>query len=384
MFHHTVKRVSGSQNPSVYGGHRKFCVVCNSTSLLFCTISSEGELVTKFSVNSPSHRIIMEFMWHSTDPSIFFTQTNGGIITCHRINRAEKTVEMIGTIDIGENFKSFTLNSDGTMMVVVSDDAETARLYRLRQSEDGAMTFELDGSTGFDEIQITSVEFIRCNIIAYGLSDGSLHIEETGSDGRMIHIVPNLGKILAVRCSPNGNFFAVSAEDDLLIYKVDTKRFDFHLIREFFNDDEDDFYTKGSLEWHASLPLLVGTFVRESSGIYGMTKIMFLSVSDFGVEQLHTQKFERRSLCGIFIHPKLPLAICGYYGATKGEVLVWNFQDAVRFPLEKLLLVRNSLYQRDLPEDVIEQVLRETFGGHLSFQRFKHHCQIPLSASSGE
>jgi hypothetical protein len=45
--------------------------------------------------------------------------------------------------------------------------------------------------------------------------------------------------------------------------------------------------------------------------------------------------------------------------------------------------MRNSLYQRDLPEEVIEQVLRKTFGGHLSFQRFKHYCQIPLSASSG-
>lgn len=317
MFHRDVKRV--------YGGHRNFCVVSDSTSLLFSTISPVFKLVTEFSVNPPSHCLIKDFMWHSTDSFIFFTQTNGGIITCHRINRAEKTVEPIGTIDIGEDFKSFTLNSDGTKMVVVSNDAETARLYNLCQSEDGAMTFELDGSTGFDEIQITSVEFIRGNIIAYGLSDGSLHIEETGRDGQMIHIDLNLGEILAVRCSPNGNFFAVSAEYGLSIYRVNTERFDFCLIGENFN--EDDFHTKGSLEWHDSLPLLVGTFVKKSSGVYGMSKIMFLSVSDLEVEQLHSHTFMNASLCGIFLHPKLPFAICGYYGAIKGEVLEVNFQD---------------------------------------------------------
>lgn len=133
MLNFTLRRVPVLQglDCNVYGRHPKFCVVCkhdNPTSLLFCTISPDGGLVHEFSVNSPSHRIIMGFMWHPTDPSIFFTQTNGGIVTCHRIIEAEKTVEPIGTIDIGENFRSFKLNSTGTMMVVVSDDAETARL----------------------------------------------------------------------------------------------------------------------------------------------------------------------------------------------------------------------------------------------------------------
>ena len=207
-------------------------------------------------------------------------------------------------------------------------------LYRLRQSEDGSMTFELDGSTGFDDIEINAVEFFGDNGIAYGLNDGSIHIEEIGRGGRTANIVPNHGEILAVQFSPDGKFFAVAAEYGISIYEADSERFIFRLIREFFNDDEDDFFTKCSLEWHASLPLLVGTFVKESSGVYGMSKIMFLCVSDFGVEQLHSQTFMNTSLCGIFIHPKLPLAICGYYGATKGEVLEVNFQDAVRFPLE--------------------------------------------------
>jgi len=332
MVIHTLRRVSVFQglDCNVYGGHSKFCVVCerdNSTSLRFYTISPDGNLVHEFSVNSPGHPIT-GFMWHSTDPSIFFTQTNGGIVTCHCIIEAEKTVEPIGTIDIGEDFKSFTLNSDGTKMVVVSNDAETARLYKLCQSEDGSMTFELDGSTGFDEMQITSVEFIGDNIIAYGLNDGSIHIEEIGKGGQIVHIDLNLGEILAIRCSPDANFFAVSAEYGLSIYRVNTERFDFRLIREFFDDDEDDLKrTLGSLEWNASLPLLVGTFVKESSGVYGMSKIMFLSVSDFGVNQLHSHTFMNASLCGIFLHPKLPFAICGYYGAIKGEVLEVNFQD---------------------------------------------------------
>lgn len=384
----TFTQVPGDQRLEyhVYGGHPKFCVVCkrdNPTSLLFCTISPDGVLVHEFSVNSPSPRhLITGFIWHPLDPSIFFTQTNGGIITCHCINDAEKRVEIIGTTDIDDNFITFKLNTTGTNMVVVLDGAETAMLYSLRQSEYGAMTFEFVSSMTFDEIEINAVEFFGDNIIAYGLNDGSIHIDEIGKGGRMTDIVPNLGEILAVRFSPDGKFFAVVAEYGLSIYEADSERFVFGLIGEIFN--EDDFFTKVSLEWHNSLPLLVGTFVREFSGVYGMSKIMFLSVSDFGVNQLHTQTFMNASLCGIFIHPKLPLAICGYYGATKGEVLEFNFQDAIRFPLERLLLMRNSLYQRDLPEEVIEQVLRKTFGGHLSFQRFKHHCQIPLSASSGE
>jgi len=388
----TFRQVPGNQHLEyhVYGGNSKFCAICdreNPTSLLFCTISPDGELVHEFSVNSPGHPIT-GFIWHPLDPSIFFTQTNGGIITCHHIIEAEHNVEIIGTTDIDDNFILFKLNSTGTKMVVVLNCAETAKLYSLRQSEDGSMTFELDGSTGFDEIQITSVEFIRGNgnnIIAYGLINGTIHIDEIGKGGRMTDIVLNHGEILAVRFSPDGNFLAVAAEYGLSIYRVNTERFVFRLIGEFLNDNEDDFFTKVSLEWHNSLQLLAGIFVSEFSGVYGMSKIIFLSVSDFGVNQLHSQIFMNSLLSGIFIHPSLPLAIYGYYGPViKGEILVWNFKDDIRFPLERLLLMRNSLYQRNLPEDVIEHILQETFGKHLSFQRFKHHCQLPppLSASS--
>lgn len=376
MYSVTFISAPGNQhNLIVYGGHSKYCVICshdNPITLTFCTISPTGDLVEEFSVNSPRYPIT-GFMWHPNDPSIFFTQTEGCMLNYHRIIKAEQRVDIIGTTNIGDSIILFKLNSTGTKMVVVLHGAETANIFNLHQSEDGSMNFELVSSSTFDECGIYGIDFFE-DIIAYGLTDGTVHIDCIGED-RIMHVIDqNLGEVLAVQFSPNGKFLAIAAEYGVSIYRFSSERFTFHLIGEFVNDG---ICTKNFLQWHDSLPLLVGTFVRQFSGVYGMTEVMFLGVSDSEINQIHSQIFQHASLCGIFIHPTLPLAICGYYGTTHGEVLVWNFKNSVRFPLERLLLMRNALYKQDLPEDIIEQVLRKTFGSHLSFEKFKHHCSLP-------
>lgn len=378
----TFKPVPGkSENYHIYdSSHQKYCVICkrkNPISLLFYTISEDESLFYEFSSNSPSSRhLITGFMWHPNNPCIFFTHINRITITCHRIIHSEKRVEKIGTADIIDIIFLFALNSTGTKMVIVLDDEETAEFFNLDENEDGTISFVSVSFTIFDECEIKCIDFLDDDIIIYGLTDGTIHIDQNREYRRNTDIIQTNGEIIAVCFSPDGHFFAVAATHGFSIYVFDKERFVFHLLAEFV--DEDYFCSKVSLEWHNSLPLLVYASVKKFAGINGTSKIVFFSITNFGVEQLHFQTINYGSICGIFIHPTLPLAIFSYYGSTKGQVLVWNFQNSVRFPLERLLLMRNFLYQQNLPEDeMIDKILQEVFGRHLSWQRFKHHCRIP-------
>jgi WD40 repeat protein len=379
------KPVPGDPNDDYHiydSSHQKYCVICkrkNPISLLFYTISLDRDLlIHEFSFNSPSPRhLITGFIWHPNNPCIFFTHTNRITITCHRIIHAEKRVENIGTTDIEDVIFLFTPNSTGTKMVIVLDDEETAMLFILDENEDGTISFVCVHFTIFDECEIRCIDFLDDDIIIYGYTDGTIHIEQNREYRRNTDIVQTNGEIVAVCFSPNGHFLAVAATNGFSIYIFDKERFVFHLLAKFV--DKNYFCSKVTLEWHDSLPLLVCAFVKRFAGINGTSKIMSFCVTNFGVEQLHFQKIKYASICGIFIHPILPFAIFSYYGVTKGQVLVWNFQNSVRFPLERLLLMRNFLYQQNLPEDdMIDKILQEVFGMHLSWQRFKHNCRIPV------
>jgi WD40 repeat protein len=370
----------------LYGGSHERYVVIGETrspkSLIFYTISPDRglNLNREFSHNSPSpQHTITGFEWYPKNPSIFFTCTNWRIITCHCIIESEKRVEIIGTIEIEFDTFSFTINSTGTKMAVVLSDGEdqdAVEWFSLSHStEDGTMSFTSVSFTVFDNLKIKCMDFLDANIIAFGLTDRTIYIDENGEQGRNTEILQTNGVIVAVRFSPDGHFFAVAATRGFSIYVFDRKRFVFRLVVEFV--DEDYFCSKVTLEWHISLPLLVCTFVKNFVGINGKTKIRSFSVTDFGVELLHSEKIDLAAINGVFIDHKLPIVMFSYYGAIKGEVLALDFSGFLDFPLAHLVMMRNFLYEKDLPEGMIDKILQEAFGMHLSFQVFKHYSRIP-------
>jgi len=340
----------------------------SNKSVLISIIDKQGEITPIFFLNCVFR--IVSFLWHHTNPLIFFTVEHN-CVTAHQLSEdADNTRILLGKIEFEECITSISINKEGDIMLVMFSEKNYAKLLSLNYSE-GSIKFSCIGRKRIpnNDEQIVSLNIFD-NVYAFMSNDenGSITVgmfcKETGKNLQpRIWDEQDLMSGISVQFSPDGKFLVALSDNEIILYSFSKDQFALNLVSQVNFKFE---CICVNIVWHHTLPLLIGLFNENEVSV-----IRFYKANKHGLTQIFEHIFNEELNVDFCVFNCF--AIFGSIDSLGSENFITiNFEDLIHFPLKEMLMIRNVSNHFLQNDDLVLTILEKNYQKHLSFERFEH------------
>ena len=328
-----------------------------------------------------NHKKFDVFLWHPSNPMIFFTVEGNGV-NAHQLFEGfdseeernsgsnKKTSFLLGTMECEYNVSSISISENGLMMSVVFFGKTFTKLLHLDYSK-SSIQFSNIRNLGINgEDPIIQSSFLGNSIIGIisDFNEGSVNIYLIDSvDGKKYQECINdddLPDCIDCQFSPDGMFFVVLSRKILTIFPFSEHSFCLRIpiTIEFYPN-----YSGVSFRWSPIFAVLIILCRDEDSNSH----ILFYHVTESAVKLIYEYFVSDTHLNDSFLVDSNSV-IFGYRNFDDITMFLRiNFED-IKIPVERMLLIRNGL-NKHLPTEISRKILNYVFKDHLALDRMMRH-----------